>query len=235
MVGMAVLPTGSSRRPVSESSAAAHAAWLPAWPADEDSEEELEGMDTAQDSPLAVADLVQRSLTRQDRALLLQQQRQQAGAGFASSRGRSSGGSAAGASSSVGSSGGSVELPASKEQRFTREVDRLLAKASSALAPHHQQQQETQTQQQADQRFAPLNASTSASSLFGTGSGPSSSSRLGMGGSGGEGAAAGTSGSGSGSSGGSSSPTVSELMSLFEESPLFRGGPVPGVQVLHRR
>jgi hypothetical protein len=195
---------------------------MPAWPADEDSEEEVEEVDTSQDTPLAVADLVQRSLTRQDRALLLQQQRQQAGVGFATS-----GSVASTRSSSSSSSGGSTGAPASKEQRFTREVDRLLAPAPSALAPH---QQETQTQQQTDQRLAPLHASSSASSLFGTGSGPSSSSRPGMGSSGGEGAAAGT-----GSSGGSSSPTVSELMLLFQESPLFRGGPVPGVQVLHRR
>lgn len=39
---------------------------------------------------------------------------------------------------------------------------------------------------------------------------------------------------GSGGDGGDRAP-LSELMSLFADSPLFRGGPVPGLQVLHCR
>ena len=40
--------------------------------------------------------------------------------------------------------------------------------------------------------------------------------------------------SGSGAKGGTAH-TVTQLMGLFKASPLFRGGPMPGVQVLHRR
>ena len=53
---------------------------------------------------------------------------------------------------------------------------------------------------------------------------------------GGPAGAAGAAGEPSGSSAkGGTAHTVTQLMGLFKASPLFRGGPMPGVQVLHRR
>lgn len=185
----------------------------------------------ADEGPSAVADLLLRSLTAKDRVLLAaqqqaaqrqRQQRQQPEQAGEQQGEVAGGGAAAGMLGSAAAAAAAAADPASKVQRFRAEVQRLLDSVSALHPPRGGQQQE------------PLAATDSGSSLFGTGGSPAaaSSSALGAGGSG---RAAAAPGSGPGDSGSRNAATLSQLMTLFADSPLFRGGPVPGVQVLHRR
>lgn len=164
-----------------------------------------------------MAALVRQCLVREDRQLLAQLERasleqqlagQQDGAQLAAgAAGAEAAGAAAGqAAGSAAAGHGS----AAKAQQVAQRVDRLLST-----------QQALQGRQQPELAGAGL-----ASSLFGT-AGLFGSSK----GSGSGEAAAGVAGGSDGKGG----TTVGELMTLFKESPLFRGGPVPGVQVLHQR
>ena len=166
-------------------------------------------------------------------------ERAESAAGEAPTAGSSSGGGGGGSGgSSSSSSGGRVggSSIAYKAQQLMEQVELLLAqgappKVLTAQPPPPPQQQAAQ-QQQAEQQQAeapgPWRAAGSASSLFGTGGPPGS----GVGGSSGS---SGSAGAAAGSGDGGGGPTVTQLMGLFGDSPLFRGGPVPGVQILHQR
>jgi len=195
------------------------------------------------ESPEAIADLVLSSLTPQDRLLLQRQAELAAEAAQArAAPALSSGGSGSGSSGS-----GSVAHSSPKVQRMQQVVDHLIATASAELQRKaaaerqqhaaqlaQQQQREGEQhpgqQQQQQQRLGDLAASgTVVGRLVASGMGwAAGESALGS--------TAGAAGepSGSGAKGGTAH-TVTQLMGLFKASPLFRGGPGPGVQVLHRR
>ncbi|KAL4856481.1 hypothetical protein ACK3TF_003270 [Chlorella vulgaris] len=93
----------------------------------------------------------------------------------------------------------------SKARRFGAEVQRLLADVAAAF---------TEPSEPLQGRLQGGGSASSSSSSSSSGSRGTSSLS---------------------SSGGDEAPTVGMLMGLFGGSPLFRGGPVPGVLVLHRR
>ncbi|EFN52820.1 hypothetical protein CHLNCDRAFT_138506 [Chlorella variabilis] len=199
-------------------------------PQDEDENSEEEGEEAegvqagrlaaADEGPSAVADLLLRSLTAKDRVLLAaqqqaaqrqRQQRQQPEQAGEQQGEVAGGGAAAGMLGSAAAAAAAAADPASKVQRFRAEVQRLLDSVSALHPPRGGQQQE------------PLAATDSGSSLFGTGGSPAaaSSSALGAGGSG---RAAAAPGSGPGDSGSRNAATLSQLMTLFADSPLPRLG-----------
>jgi hypothetical protein len=127
--------------------------------------------------------------------------------------------------------GSSAAEVAPKVDRLLSEVDRLVSHANALRTNTHQ---------------GAMRAAESGSALFGNGSGLASSSGGASGGSsklraGGDGDDAppfpGQQACGGSSRNGlDSSPAgLSELLALFADSPLFRGGPVPRVQLLHQR
>lgn len=139
-------------------------------------------------------------------------------------------------------------MPAPAGLSFKQAVEQLITSATAAVMLQALPPQRRQG-------GAPLQAA----GLFGTQPGSSVGGVAGPHARGGEGAASsddgGSSGDeeGSGSEGesdlrfggggggmarsaqGAAAATVTQLMGLFRGSPLFRGGPVPGVQLLHRR
>ncbi|KAL4440259.1 hypothetical protein ABPG75_003260 [Micractinium tetrahymenae] len=198
---------------------------------------QLEGCDTyADDEPESVAALVQQCLTQKDRQLLAQHEKlaleQQlsgqhdglaaAAAATPAHAPASAGAAAEGATAAAEGGHGS----AAKAQQLRQRVDRLLSTQQAQRAQQPQQQSEPLREVLEGAGFPGFPGFPD--SLFGT-AGLFGSSK---GGSGSGAAAAGAVGGSSDSKGGT---TVSELMSLFKASPLFRGGPVPGVQVLHQR
>lgn len=192
---------------------------------------ELYGSDAMmEDSPAGQADLLLRCLTTQDR-LLLQRQAELAAAersGAPHSSGSSSGdgdGAANPSSSSRNSSGsgGGVAAGASKGLRFREEVERLISSATSAVLAHAQPPPHGLGALEASGLFG-----TGSSGARAAGSPPHSS----VGGEEGEGEEPGES---SGDKSHLAVHTVTQLMGVFKGSPIFRGGPVPGVQVLHQR
>ncbi|PRW39376.1 transcriptional regulator isoform C [Chlorella sorokiniana] len=213
------------------------------------------------EGPEAIADLILASLTPQDR-LLLQRQAELAAEVKQLPAGMAICGALSSDASSSGGGGGSPEHPVKKVQRIQQVVDHLVASASAQLrqrAAAEQQQQGKEQQQQGEEQPAGLQqqqhhhhitlnqlaliaASSAEAGRLAVGglAGRAGESVLGgsagAAGTAGAAGAAGTAGEPSDSSAkGGTAHTVTQLMGLFKASPLFRGGPVPGVQVLHRR
>lgn len=176
---------------------------------------QLEGCDTfADDDPKSVAALVQQCLTQQDRQLLARLEKTALAQQLLGQQAvpQPAAGAAPAADAAAGRAAGGAALghaAAAKAQQLHQRVDQLLSRRQTG-----------QGRQQPDPSHAA--GAGLASSLFGT---------AGLFGSSKGGGAAAT----AGAAGGGDGPTVSELMGLFKASPLFRGGPVPGVQVLHQR
>ncbi|KAL4427342.1 hypothetical protein ABPG77_003251 [Micractinium sp. CCAP 211/92] len=178
---------------------------------------QLEGSDTyADDEPESVAALVQQSLTQEDRQLLTQLDKAAQAERVPGQQESAAAGAAVDTAAAEDAAGRAAvgQGGAAKAKELWQRVNQLLST-----------QQARQGQRQAEPARGQL-AGASVSSLFG------SASLFGMGSSEGSAAAAAGAAGSSDSKGGTS---VGELMSLFKQSPLFRGGPVPGVQVLHQR
>lgn len=164
-----------------------------------------------------MAALVQQSLSQEDRQLLAKLDKAAQAEQVPSQQKSAAAGAAVDTAAAEDAAGRAAvgQGGAAKAKELWQRVNQLLST-----------QQARQGQRQAEPARGQLARANAASSLFGT------ASLFGMGSS--EGSAAAAAGA-AGSSDSKGSTSVGELMSLFKQSPLFRGGPVPGVQVLHQR
>lgn len=157
-----------------------------------------------------------------------------------SSSSSSSGGGAAAAGAAAAAA--AAAKPGSAGLTFKRTVEQLIHSATAAVMAQALPPQQLQstglfgTQQGGGGMPGSHTRGGDGDEGAAAGDGASSSGDEGSGdeGSGSEGGVFG-SGSGVRSAEGAANATVTQLMALFKGSPLFRGGPVPGVQLLHQR